>query len=157
MDILTPRGQETLRQEREATSLFCNTFSGFGFVETPKDRPADIDGFILHDGYAISGVEVKCRNMSRDELFNRFNGRWLVTHDKIERCISLCRRVGVDLRGFLYLVPDKVLLIVPIWSYTRGLVCDIELDHTKTQATVNGGEALRLNAYIDVAGAKLIA
>lgn len=154
MDILTPKGRETIKQEREAISLFLDAFYDYGFSETPKDRPADIDGIITHNGTLISGVEVKCRMMTYEELMGPFRGRWLVTQDKIDRGISLCRGLGIDFRGFLYLVPDKMLVIVPIWSYDRGLLADIELAQTETQATVNGGVALRLNAYIDITKAK---
>ena len=157
MDILTPKGQETLAQEREAISLFLQSFPGFEFFETPKDTPADIDGVIVKNGTMISGVEVKCRTMTVRELKERFNMQWLVTADKLDRGVSACERLGIDFRGFLYLVPDKMLIIVPIFSYKNGWLIEPEYDITKTQATVNGGMAERLNAYIDVSNAKFIA
>lgn len=157
MDILTPKGLETLAQEREAINLFLQSFPGFEFIETPKDTPADIDGFITRDGTIISGVEVKCRNMTADELASKYQHQWLVTAHKLDRCVALCKRLGVDFRGFLYLVPDKMLFIVPIFSYKDGWLIEPEYEMTKTQATVNGGIAERLNAYIDVSKAKVIA
>jgi len=157
MDILTPKGQETLTQEREAISLFLRSFPSFEFIETPKDTPADIDGFITRDGTIISGVEIKCRNMTADELASKYRHQWLVTADKLDRGVSVCERLGTDFRGFLYLVPDKMLFIVPIFSYKDGWLIEPEYEITKTQATVNGGHAERLNAYVDVSGAKVIA
>lgn len=156
MDILTPKGQRTLEQEREAVRLFTRTYSGYGFVETPKSRPADIDGFVVFNGAIVSGVEVRCRNLTLADLKHKFDNRWLITSDKVDRGISLCRSLGVDFRGFLYLVPDRTLLIVPVWSYEKGMIADIDLEHTVTQATVNGGTALRLNAYVDVTGATAV-
>ena len=157
MDILTPKGQETREQEKEALTLFRETFRDFDFIETPKHLPADIDGLIFRDGTLIAGVEVKCRNMTAKHLRDEYSNRWLVTADKIDRSVAVCKSLGIDFRGFLYLVPDKILLIIPIWSYGKGYVADIEYENTKTQATVNGGMAFRLNAYIDVNGAKAIA
>ena len=157
MDILTPKGQETLAQERGAISLFLRSFPGFEFIETPKDTPADIDGFITKNGTIISGVEIKCRNMTVDELASKYRHQWLVTADKLDRGVSVCERLGTDFRGFLYLVPDKMLFIVPIFSYKDGWLIEPEYEITKTQATVNGGHAERLNAYVDVSGAKVIA
>jgi len=157
MDILTPKGQETLTQEREAISLFLRGFPGFEFIETPKDTPADIDGFITKNGIIISGVEIKCRNMTADELASKYRHQWLVTAHKLDRGVSVCERLGTDFRGFLYLVPDKMLFIVPIFSYKDGWLIEPEYEITKTQATVNGGHAERLNAYVDVSGAKVIA
>jgi len=157
MDILTPKGLETLAQEREAISLFLQSFPGFEFIETPKDTPADIDGFITKNGTIISGVEVKCRNMTVDVLDTKYKYQWLVTADKLDRGVSVCERLGTDFRGFLYLVPDKMLFIVPIFSYKDGWLIEPEYEMTKTQATVNGGHAERLNAYVDVSKAKVIA
>jgi hypothetical protein len=157
MDILTPKGQQTLIQERQAVQIFTSNFPGFNFIETPKDQPADIDGFIVKDGTIISGVEVKCRMMTADDLAKKFHHQWLVTADKIDRGVELCKRLGVDFRGFLYLVPQKMLMIVPIFSYRDGWVADVDYEFSETQATVNGGTANRLNAYIDVSKAKVIA
>lgn len=148
MDILTPKGQQTRRQEERALTLFRETFPGFEFIETPKDTPADIDGIIASNGRMISCVEVKCRNMTMDTLVKEFGKKWLVTADKIDRCINISKSLGIDFRGFLYLVPERILLIVPIWSYETGYTCRIDRETTSTQATVNGGTALRENAYI---------
>lgn len=137
--------------------LFTESFPGFDFIETPKDKPADIDGFIISRGTLVSGVEVKCRNMTVDQLTGKYNNRWLVTADKIDRCVAVCKALGIDFRGFLYLVPNKMLLIVPIWSYEKGYLADIEYEQTETQATVNGGLSIRLNAYIDTSRAKIVA
>lgn len=157
MDILTPKGQETLAQERDAINLFLQSFPGFEFIETPKDTPADIDGIITKNGVMISGVEVKCRNMTADDLVNKYKNQWLITADKLDRGVNVCERLGIDFRGFLYLVPHNMLFIVPIFSYKDGWVTEPEYEMTKTQATVNGGVAERLNAYVDVSKAKVIA
>jgi hypothetical protein len=53
--------------------------------------------------------------------------------------------------------PDKMLLIVPIYSAKDGWLVEPDYEYSKTQATVNGGEAMRLNAYVDVSKAKVIA
>jgi hypothetical protein len=156
MDILTPKGQKTREQEREALTLFLETFPRYSFVETPKDKPSDLDGFVTRDGVIISGVEVKCRNMTASELRNKFDNRWLITADKLDRCVNICRSLCVDFRGFLYLVPDKMLIVVPIFSHDKGWLTEPIYDWTETQATVNGGIAERLNAYVDVGHATSI-
>lgn len=156
MDILTPKGQITVEQEKAAIRIFLERYRDFSYVETPKDKPADIDGFITKGSSLISGVEVKCRNMTLKDLMEKFEGNWLITHDKLERGINLCRRLGIDFRGFLYLVPEQTLLVVKIWDETLQKVCDMHLETRKTQATVNGGVAYRLNAYIPMDHAHLI-
>lgn len=138
-------------------ALFLQSFPGFEFIETPKHTPADIDGIITKDGVMVSGVEVKCRNITVDDLANRYNNQWLVTADKLDRGVSACERLGIDFRGFLYLVPNKMLFIVPIFSYKDGWLVEPDYEITKTQASVNGGIAERLNAYVDVSKAKVVA
>lgn len=143
-------------QEQDAIQSFLERYPSFDFVETPKDQPADIDGFIVRGGTLVSGVEVKCRMMTHAGLMDKFNGRWLITYDKIERGIAVCRSLGIDFRGFLYLVPDKALMIVKLWDNKTGVTAGMELEESRTQATVNGGSIVRLNAYVDVRDATVI-
>jgi len=139
-----------------AIQSFLGKYPDFDFIETPKDQPADIDGFIVKGGTIISGVEVKCRMMSYHDLMNKFNSEWLITYDKIERGIAICRSLGIDFRGFLYLVPEQILIIVKIWDYKTREDCIMKIEETRTQATVNGGSIVRLNAYVDVSNATVI-
>lgn len=138
-------------------ALFLANYHDYRFAETPKDRPADIDGLILKHDVIVSGVEVKCRNMTVDELKNRFDMKWLITADKLDRGVDVCKRLCVDFRGFLYLVPEKMLFIVPIFSHEKGWLVEPDYEYTTTQATVNGGHVERLNAFVDVSEAKVIA
>lgn len=156
MDILTPKGQETLKQEADAIDLFLEKYSSYDFVETPKDQPADVDGFIFKDGVLLSGVEIKCRMMTLSDLMGKYEGRWLITHDKIERGAAVCRSLGIDFRGFLYLVPEARLLVVKLWDHKSGKYCEMDVEETRTQATVNGGSIVRLNAYVDVRDARVV-
>lgn len=156
MDILTPKGQITVQQEKDAIRSFLERYPDYSYVETPKDQPADIDGFICKGTTMISGVEVKCRMMSYHDLMNKYKAQWLITYDKIERGIAVCRSLGVDFRGFLYLVPEQILLVVRIWDCKTGETVGMEIEETRTQATVNGGSIVRLNAYVDVSHATVI-
>lgn len=156
MDILTPRGHLTLEQEQSALALFTEKFPDYKVVETPKDKPADIDGFIVRGTSLTAGFEVKCRNMTAHELKNQFGNRWLVTADKLERGANICRGLCIPFKGFLYLVPDNMLIIQTIWAPDQGYHQDIDYIQSETQATVNGGRTLRLNAYISVDNATVI-
>ena len=146
----------TVEQEKAAIRIFLERYRDFSYVETPKDQPADIDGFICKGTTMVSGVEVKCRMMSYRDLMNKFNSEWLITYDKIERGIAICRSLGIDFRGFLYLVPEQILIIVKIWDYKTREDCIMKIEETRTQATVNGGSIVRLNAYVDVSNATVI-
>jgi len=63
--------------------------------------------------------------------------------------------MGVPCVGFLYLVKPKVLLTQRLSDNEGRLAAEVRLSTTSTQATINGGRALRTNAFINMAGAKI--
>jgi hypothetical protein len=155
MDILTPKGQETLAHEAEAIALFERDYHFHRFLHTAKHKPLAFDGMVLEGDDLQAIVEIKCRNMTEKQFRNTHQAEWLVTHDKILRCAAAAKIIGVPLSGWLYLVPDKVLLMRRL-ADAEGNIVDMRLDRTTTQATVNGGSATRVNAYIDMSKAKRI-
>ena len=84
MDINTKRGQSSLNYERDAIEKFSLIHPEYRFIETPKDRPAAVDGVFMKGGVLHSVLEVKVRNMTRAKLRDSFDDTWLVTMDKVE-------------------------------------------------------------------------
>ena len=154
MDILTLRGQETVRQENLAIKIWEKNVPDFKYVHTPKDRPCTVDAFLVKNNIIQAVVETKCRDMYLGKLKTKYSWRWLVTFEKIVMAQNIARQLHVPLVGFLYCIPDKTLLVHTIWNPKTGY-CDFEVMKTKTQATVNGGDATRDNAYINVKEAKV--
>lgn len=157
MDILTPRGQETREQERAAIELFRALNPSFSFIETPKDKPVHIDGFIVQQNVILAAVETKCRTCTVETFRGQFNNEWLLTRAKFDTAAFHAALLYVPLVGFLYLVPSKVLLVKKLWHPVTGFSTGIRNEETRTQATVNGGTAVRLNAFIDMTDAKIYA
>lgn len=156
MDILTKRGQRTREQEEEAVRIWKAHHPTIRYNETPKDSPADIDAILTNDRDAIIGVvETKCRvSMSMTEFEDTFDSMWLVTFDKIVRGMNIAKALQVPLVGFLYFPFEKTLLVQKIYCPTTGLQTPMEVKHTTTQTTVNGGTIMRDNAYIDMSKAR---
>lgn len=152
LDILTPLGQKSALQERDMLDSLRITFPGSMFVNTPKNDPAKVDGFTIKGDQITSCFESKCRKMTRQQL-SSWGDEWLVTYEKILHGAKLSRTLGVPFFGFLYLVPDSLILIVKITNSAGELLPKIRLDRTETQKTVNGGKIVRTNAYIDVSTA----
>ena len=101
MDILTPKGQETLKHEERALEII-----GLPYIETPKDEPADVDGFIYDE--AIRCVyEVKCRNVTAEQIIKW--GSWLITQDKVYRGSRIAKSLCVPFVGILYLIPRSAV------------------------------------------------
>jgi hypothetical protein len=156
LDVLTPKGQLSVQQERDAVAMFTSRNPAYQYVDTPKHLPADIDAMLLHKGQMHSLVETKCRDCSLDQFMGAFGGEWLVTFDKVVKARDLARAMGVGLTGFLYLTRDKVLLAQRITDETGLLIPRMRVESTQTQRTTNGGQIVRTNAYIDMRAAKVI-
>lgn len=155
MDILTPKGQVTVRQEDEAVRAFEARYRDYFYARTPKDKPSPVDAILIRDGIVSAVVETKCRQMTLDTLTRSFKNEWLVTAEKIADGMDVARALCVPYVGFLYLVPDSLLLVVKIWD--GDFAVPIRWEETLTQATVNGGVARRVNAFIDMSGATIVA
>jgi hypothetical protein len=156
MDILTERGQKTLSQEAEAIAIWHSSYPSIRYFETPKDRPADVDAILTTASGKLVGVaETKCRvSITIDQFENKYKFLWLVTFDKIVRGMNVAKSLQVPLVGFLYFPVEKTLLFQKIFCPQDGLQTAIDIRRTKTQATVNGGEIYRDNAYINMENAK---
>ena len=80
MDILTEKGQESLKHEKNMISIIKSKYN-VNIIETNKDNPALCDGFTTRNGIITGVFESKCRNATLKDL-NKW-GSWLVTYDKI--------------------------------------------------------------------------
>lgn len=158
MDILTEKGQKTLRQVADAIKIWHKHYPHLQYNETPNNKPSDIDGVITKKGavYAIS--EIKCRvSMTLRDFEDWYDAEWLVTFDKITRGITLSKALQVPFVGFLYFPVEGVLLVQKIYDPDNGMEVVMQIRRTQTQATVNGGNIWRDNAYIDMSNAKRLA
>ena len=145
MDILTEKGQQSLRSEEEMLAIIMGKYD-LDIIETNKDRPAICDGFIVQNGIITGVFESKCRNNTLED-FNRW-GSWLVTYEKIDGLAWLSSKLCVPAVGFLYSIPDRTVLKWKITDKEGNYLFDFKVDETITQATINGGQAKRENAYL---------
>lgn len=150
LDILTPRGQQTVRDLNDAVALWevCNP--GWKVSMLPPSRESAIDGFLIKpDGEIAAGIEAKCRyGVTLDGLRTTFGNEWLVTMRKLTTAWNVCSALCVPLVGFLYLVDERVLLTKRIVDDGGDFCAEFRCDRTETQRTVNGGTAMRGNAFI---------
>lgn len=157
MDILSAKGQATLPDEQRAKDIFLLNYPKYRYVETPKDRPADVDAFLVLDNDIKAIIETKCRyDCDLVKFRGSYGNEWLVTFDKLEKARTIARSLCVKVIGFLYLKQSDVLLVQEIVNADGLYVPSIRLDSTTTQATINGGTATRTNAYIKMDEAKLL-
>ena len=151
LDILTPRGQESLRQERRMLDAIKDVW-GFQVFETDKDSPCEVDGFLGRDNIVVGVFESKCRKLTMAQL-HKFDNRWLVTFDKVLAGLSFSRKLQVPYYGLIYLLDDGIGLMIQISDAKGSPIVNMEVAQTTTQRTVNGGTIQRANAYIDMSTA----
>jgi len=151
LDINTEKGQTSLKYERKMLDKIRYVMDSKHennsiLIETDKNTDSKIDGIIVKDNQ-ISGIfESKCRNISLMDL--RFFGSWLVTFDKIMDGKKLSTMLRVPFIGFLYLIKDDIVMYWKITDKFGDFLFDFEVRNTKTQKTINGGTALRTNAFL---------
>ncbi len=156
LDIMTPKGQESQAHLRDA-SILMYARTGCRMVCCPERSPGEVDGVILSPASGIVGVfEAKCRDMTVEQLVEEFGNEWLITGSKIEAIRTAARTLGVPGVGLLYLIPDRMLLLVTICDSHGEGVASVRYARTRTQATTNGGVAVRDNAFVDVTSATAI-
>jgi hypothetical protein len=157
MDIKTPKGKITREDESRAAEIFHHHYPEYRYLETPKDEPALVDALIVCGSVIHSVVETKCRyGLTVEYFMNAFEGSWLITFDKLEQARKIAVSLGVGLSGFLYLKEDDALLITTISDKTGLFKQRVYVESTETQRTVNGGTAVRNNAFIDMKNAKVL-
>lgn len=155
MDILTEKGAETLQQVADAINIWRQNFTAIQYVHTPDNRPADFDGVLVHNGRVAGIVEIKCRvSMTVEKFETEYKSEWLVTFDKVRRCMQAADAIQAPFVGFLYFPREKTLLYKRIYDPVNGVSASMRLARSRTQATVNGGQIVRENAYIDMSDAK---
>jgi hypothetical protein len=156
LDVNSPKGQESLEHELRAVQLWNHHYTEYTYVHTPKNGPALVDAVIVdNDTNVVAVVEQKSRNMSLEQL-QKWNNEWLITFDKIEAGRYVANSLGVPFIGFLYLIPDDLLITKQLSNAYGEWTCDFRTALTETQETINGGKIVRENAYIDLTGAKHI-
>jgi hypothetical protein len=153
MDILTDKGQKSLEYERKMLEKInfhiCKEHKDNSMlIETDKDMDAKVDGIIVKNNQVSGIFESKCRDMSLMKL--REFGSWLITFDKILDGRKLSQLLRVPFIGFLYLIPDEIIMYWKITDKYGNFLFDFDVKNTKTQKTINGGSIVRTNAYLPV-------
>lgn len=154
MDINTERGQKALRDERYLAEWVEDRFD-VKWIETPKNQFATVDALLLWKNELKYVVEVKCRyDMDLARLMTVHNGEWLVTWDKVWQTMEIGKALGIQALGILYMPNTQEVIVQKLSTENGFLIPDIRLSTTVTQATTNGGQAKRVNAYINIKDAQ---
>ena len=153
MDILTEKGQQSLRYEEIMLKAIKEKYN-VDIIETDKNSPALCDGFIVQNGIVTGVFESKCRNATIEDF--RKWGSWLVTYEKIDGLAWMSSKLCIPALGFVYSIPDKAILVWNITDNEGNYTFEPTVRKTKTQASINGGQAERENAYLPISEAQIL-
>jgi hypothetical protein len=156
LDILSRRGRLSAEQEQRAVGVFRKHHPDYIYAGTPKDKPADIDAVLVNGSDLVAVVETKCRKLTLQQLLEKYQGLWLVSFDKIERARRGAMSHQVPLVGWLWLDDDQLLLTQRLCEADGTFAVTIAIKTTMTQRTINGGTAVRSNAFIPMDKAKVL-
>ncbi|MFZ9725636.1 MAG: hypothetical protein ACO3EH_00385 [Ilumatobacteraceae bacterium] len=145
LDCNTPAGQLAIAQQHEALRAACRYFNAQVAI-TDDTSSASVDAVLIMDGCVSAVVEVKCRMLTVQTL-EQF-GSLLITEQKLVDLRQAARLLCAEGFVFAYLTRDAVVAYWKICDDAGVRTLEYETKTTATKATVNGGEALRLNAFL---------
>jgi hypothetical protein len=153
MDINTPKGQQTLKEEQFMLSKFeiiwkCDA------IQTNKNKGAACDGIFLRKKEIKGVFESKCRHLTVDQLEDY--GSWLISFEKIEKGRLLSKLLQVPYYGLLYLVDDNVIMYWEITDDDGNYVFKFETETRETQYCVNGGSKIDKVALLPIKNGKYL-
>jgi hypothetical protein len=153
LNVLTPRGQQAVRHEERAAAIWEFHNPTYRYCPTPKDSVSSIDAIIVErDGLLRGVVEAKVRyNITEEGFADAFRNEWLVTMDKLIKGAEVARLLCVPYYGFLFLHDSDLLLTIRIADSEGHFCVPFRCESTLTKKNVNGGEAVRPNAFIPMA------
>jgi hypothetical protein len=155
LDINTPRGQESVVEENEMLDILKSNYDSL-FIHTPIESAAAIDGLIIKDNQLIGIFESKCRRDTLHKFQTAYNNEWLVSWHKLQAGATLSKMLCVPFWGFLYLVPDQLLLVQKLTDTKGECVSKVRKEQRKTSACCNGGTMIDTCGMIDITKAKIL-
>ena len=153
MDIKTEKGKQSLVYEVKMLNTIREKYR-IDIIETDKESPALCDGFMVRNGIITGVFESKCRNATVQD-FEKW-GSWLVTYEKIDGLAWMSNKLCVPAIGFLYCIPNDAILMWRITDNEGNYRFEFRVEKTITQATINGGQAERENAYLPINQARIL-
>lgn len=155
LDINTERGRAAAEMQHRAADIVFGRSETHSFIHTSDTDCAAVDGFIVAGGFVSGFAEIKSRDSTHQNFMTTFKAEWLLTHQKLLDIQSISKLLRLPGYGMIYLIPDGIVLVVQLTDKNGIITCKYRTAHTETQRTINGDVANRLNAFINVASAKI--
>jgi len=126
---------------------FDHLLKRYGWKVCTTPQYSLVDGIAVKNNEITHVVEFKSRNESMESM-ERF-GTYLISYDKIENGLQICRMMRVPFILIVYLIKDGVVMGIEIGD-EFGVSVEMEIKETRTQKSIEGGTVIRRNALIDL-------
>lgn len=146
LDCNTSNGRRFIAYQHECLAAFCKS-KKVSCITTNDTLSADIDAIFYRDSVLAVG-ECKTRQLTLKQL-KQF-GSYLISYSKIEKLVSVSKSLQCSGLLIVYLIPDATIVWCKVCDTQGKILVDLSRKTTTTQATCNGGTAVRENAYIPV-------
>ena len=146
LDSQTPKGQICIAAEEYVASRICEMW-GCSALRLGAEA-AHFDRLFHRGGQIVAVAEIKNRDMDWEQLVAF--GSYLITAKKLEQGAQLARLLSAPFYLFVRLGDSKDMVYWPVANTDGDIVVAHTIRRTQTQATVNGGIAVRDNAYLSL-------
>jgi hypothetical protein len=155
LDVRTEKGRQAELLARQAVLKLQKP--GQVFAWYPDSNYYPVDGFIVQGNDITALFECKAREMAflngKLEHKNRAYDSLILSESKIINGANMAKEMCLDFYLLAYMALSGHCLIFKLYDSKDDKVINYEAKTTKTQATVNGGEAIRSNAFLKVCNA----
>jgi hypothetical protein len=146
LDCRTPVGEVWVARQSALTRIIALAL-GTDAVETPLRSAASLDALFSRAGVLAAVAEIKCRDMSYDELLQY--GSYLITDDKIQRGRRIAAELAVPFFLFVGLRTDQRIVYWQLADADGVMTTATTVNVTDTKRTCNDATPIaRANAYL---------
>lgn len=159
LGVDTPEGQRLLGEERKAVSLFLRHFPALGWIDTPKQHPVTVDGFLYlsrkqQAQHLSAVVEVKTRRASVEEQCERYGPHLMITAEKLIRGAEISRLCYAPFVLMLWFVEDCTLFVWKMTDRRGRFLVPFEARPMNVRESLTGGRTERFCAFLPLSAAK---
>jgi hypothetical protein len=144
LDCHAPKGRQWIEKQNAIAHRVAERF-GHDVVFTP-DTDAKVDCIFTKDNVIVGIAEIKSRDLKLDQL--RRMGTYLVTEEKLLSGIEIAKYFRAPFALIINLKDADIF--IKICNAEGDRLVSWKSDLTRTQATCNGGQADRQNAYVSL-------
>ncbi len=159
LGVDTVEGQRLLEEEREAVKMFLKHFPNLGWIDTPKQHPVTVDGFLYlsrkSEAQCLSAVvEVKTRRTTVEEQNERYGPDMLITTDKLLRGSEMSRACYAPFVIMEWFVNDRTLLVWKVTDRRGKFIVPFTTKQMNVRKSLTGGRTQRACSILPMSHAK---